>query len=264
MILQENISKRSIHKIPSGIYWIICFESAKFYVGSAVNICERWNIHKHHLRKGTHGNRHLQCSWNKYGEDGFGFFVIEYVEETDQLLSREQYWIDCLNPELNIMKIAKSRLGVKCSPETIEKIRITSTGRKRSQECKDKYRATRLSKDPFFGTRKFVKTGILGTQAWKDKISSTKKRLGQKGPIATPEIRQKLREAMLRRLRDGTVHTEESRMKQRIKMLGRRHSIETRLKMSASRKGVKFSPEHCEAISLAKKLNPSGFMLNKL
>ena len=38
---------------------------------------ERLSVHKRELRKGTHSNRHLQCAWNKYGENAFSFVVLE-------------------------------------------------------------------------------------------------------------------------------------------------------------------------------------------
>jgi hypothetical protein len=40
---------------------------------------------------------------------------------TAELISREQYYIDLLNPEYNICKVAGSRLGCKHSPETLLK-----------------------------------------------------------------------------------------------------------------------------------------------
>lgn len=45
------------------------------------------------------------------------------------LLEREQYYIDTLNPEYNILKIAGSRLGVKHTLEVIEKIKSGALNR---------------------------------------------------------------------------------------------------------------------------------------
>lgn len=56
----------------------------------------------------------------KYGYSNFSLDVIEYCE-SDKLISREQYYIDLLKPEYNILKIAGSRLGSKHSPETLLK-----------------------------------------------------------------------------------------------------------------------------------------------
>lgn len=44
----------------------------------------------------------------------------------------------------------------------------------------------------------------------------------------------------------------ETRMRNRLSHLGRKHSVETRRRMSATKKGCIFSPEHCTKISIAK------------
>ncbi len=48
----------------------------------------------------------------KYGTSNFSLDILEYCEP-NILISREQYYIDTLNPEYNILKIAGSRLGCK-------------------------------------------------------------------------------------------------------------------------------------------------------
>ena len=66
--------------------------TGKIYVGSAIDIRERWAHHAHSLRRGDHHNRHLQNAWDKYGEINFEFSVLEFVNESD-LLCVEQKWI---------------------------------------------------------------------------------------------------------------------------------------------------------------------------
>ena len=58
----------------------------------------------------------------KYGYSGFCLYILEYCEPSI-LLEREQYYIDTLNPEYNILKIAGSSLGFKHSEETIAKLK---------------------------------------------------------------------------------------------------------------------------------------------
>jgi len=48
--------------------------------------------------------------------------ILEYCSKTD-LLKREQFFIDKLNPEYNILKFAYSVLGYRHSPENIEKFK---------------------------------------------------------------------------------------------------------------------------------------------
>jgi group I intron endonuclease len=88
----------------SGIYKITNKKNGKIYVGSSLNIYKRWWYHAERLNNNTHTNPHLQASWNKYGGNNFCFSIIEIVN-ADNLLEREQYWIDVLQPQYN-MKMA--------------------------------------------------------------------------------------------------------------------------------------------------------------
>jgi group I intron endonuclease len=58
----------------------------------------------------------------KYGYSGFSLYILEYCE-SDLLLNREQYYIDLLNPEYNILRTAGSSLGYKHSIETKAKFK---------------------------------------------------------------------------------------------------------------------------------------------
>lgn len=77
----------------TGIYKIENTVNNKVYIGQSKDIEARWYQHIHSLEHGWHDNRHLQNSWNKYGQSSFSFSVIELCEE-DKLTEREQYWID--------------------------------------------------------------------------------------------------------------------------------------------------------------------------
>jgi len=84
----------------SGIYGIFNLENGKVYIGLSSNIKMRWCVHKSLLRRGTHGNKHLQRAWDKYYEDGFEFRLLEGVAP-DMLAVREGAWIqyyDSANP----------------------------------------------------------------------------------------------------------------------------------------------------------------------
>ena len=94
-------------KIPagaSGIYQIRCVANDKIYIGSSVDLLNRWRDHCRTLRSGDHSNKHLQAAWDKYGENWFDFTIIEYVGK-DELLAAEQYWIDpaVLNARLGLI-----------------------------------------------------------------------------------------------------------------------------------------------------------------
>ncbi len=100
----------------SGIYAIVNKINGKRYIGSAVSFKKRWYIHVCRLRKGTHHSPKLQNGWNKYGEESFEFVELECCEK-EELIKREQHWIDELRPFYNIAKLAGSSLGIKRSEE---------------------------------------------------------------------------------------------------------------------------------------------------
>lgn len=109
-------------KIKSVIYCIENIINGKKYVGSAVNYIKRCNNHKSALRLKTHTNIKLQRAWNKYGEGNLIFSILECVPNLDELVSREQYYIDTMKPWYNIAPCAHSMLGFKHTEESKNKI----------------------------------------------------------------------------------------------------------------------------------------------
>lgn len=77
-----------------GIYEIVNTANGKKYIGSSVHIKKRWYEHRYSLRKGEHGNSHLQAAWDRYGSKSFVFRVIEEVDNPEALIQREQWWHD--------------------------------------------------------------------------------------------------------------------------------------------------------------------------
>ncbi len=93
--------QHNIHCV-SGIYKITNIINNKIYIGSSKNIYYRGKGHLSDCRKNKKQNPILQNAFNKYGEDNF---ITEILEETTNLLEREEYWIKLLNPEYNCMLI---------------------------------------------------------------------------------------------------------------------------------------------------------------
>lgn len=116
-----------------GIYQIRNVVNGKVYVGSSVNLINRRNNHFRQLRKNIHHNIKLQCSYNKHGESSFVFEVVEFVDKPEDLISREQYWIDKLeavNKGYNICPTAGNTLGFYPSEESRRKMSEAHKGEK--------------------------------------------------------------------------------------------------------------------------------------
>ncbi len=150
----------------SGIYRIRNTKNGKIYIGSAVNLRNRWNLHRQGLRRGTHANRHLQSSWNKNGETHFLFEVIKLVPDPKQLLVEEQQILDAYLAQkvvlYNICLIARSCLGVTRSKETREKMSKALKGRVISKEHREKLRNANLGKKATAATRKKMSAAKIG------------------------------------------------------------------------------------------------------
>lgn len=85
--------------VKTGIYKITCIVNGKIYIGSSIDIARRFREHRSRLKMQTHSSVHLQRSWNKHGKDKFLFSIIEECDQNN-LIEREQYWIDELKPYL--------------------------------------------------------------------------------------------------------------------------------------------------------------------
>lgn len=106
----------------SGIYKITNKITKKFYIGSSYDIFTRWARHRSTKSPTC---RKLFAAFNKYGVSNFLFEIIEdlpnkgrsYAEMKLTLLTREQYYLDTLQPfdnvGYNLSKIAGSTLGNK-------------------------------------------------------------------------------------------------------------------------------------------------------
>jgi group I intron endonuclease len=107
-----------------------------------------------------HPNSHLQRAWLKYGEVNFTFTVIEICDKT-KLIEREQHWINNLNPAYNKAKVAGNTAGVGWSKETRDKQIALRTGKKRSQEEKNKISLGMIGIKNRLGTRQTEETRLL-------------------------------------------------------------------------------------------------------
>ncbi len=134
-----------------GIYSIKNRINNKIYIGSSDDIKNRWRNHKILLENNNHHSIHLQNAWQKYGEHAFLFEIIENINDKQQLLIREQHYLDfyrSYEPEngYNISKFSFSPMkGRNHTEETKKHLSINNSGDKHwaygknlSQEHKDK------------------------------------------------------------------------------------------------------------------------------
>lgn len=128
----------------SGIYTITHVSSGRVYVGSAINIYQRWSSHRSSFNKENgKGTPYLRQVWRKHGADAFRFDIVELVDDKSRLIEREQYWINYYGSAnrdkgFNIAPKAGSLLGIKQSQEAINKRVEKIRGQKRSDEFKRK------------------------------------------------------------------------------------------------------------------------------
>lgn len=138
--------------VASGIYKITCTANNRLYIGSAINIRKRIYQHIWDLRRLAHHSITLQRAWDKYGETAFTYEVLELVL-APFLLEREQYWLDKLQPfderGFNIAHYSQAfHTGMKATPETLEKLRISHTGYRHTEEAKRNIREALLKRPP--------------------------------------------------------------------------------------------------------------------
>jgi len=118
-----------------GVYFIVNKCNGKIYVGSSINIRNRFSVHKYYLRHKKHDNKFLQSDWDKYGEHSFEFNIVEESNSKEESTDRENYYIKLLNVcdksiGYNIHENAESPLGYRFSEESKAKIseRVSGEG----------------------------------------------------------------------------------------------------------------------------------------
>ena len=220
------------YQIDPGIYSIRNIENGKVYIGSSARIRKRKDEHFARLRAGKHFNGILQKSWNKYGETAFVFEVLERVEDVNNLIEREQFWIDEMrtakrNVGYNLCPIAGRPTGLKRTPETCARISAAKKGVKRSPE-----------------TRARISAGLLGHETSPE--CREKRRINGLGRKHSPEALAKIIAA-----KTGKSPSPETRAKLSAATKGRPRPRELVEQTAAAHRGMKRTPETCRRISEA-------------
>ena len=116
----------------SGIYLWYNNENKNYYIGSALDLKIRLSSYFSHSYL-VKDNFKIQRALLKYGYGKFSLYVLEYTSSND-LNSREQHFIDTLDPYYNILKYAYTSLGFKHSEESRKLLSMINTGKKHSKE----------------------------------------------------------------------------------------------------------------------------------
>jgi hypothetical protein len=105
----------------AGVYRWVNNKNGNTYVGSSINLNVRLYTY-FSLRSLAKSNRPIDRALLKYGFSNFSLEIIEYCRR-EELLKREQYYMDNLKPQYNIAETAGSTLGYKHTPESLAKMR---------------------------------------------------------------------------------------------------------------------------------------------
>jgi len=105
------------NKGKSGIYMLTNKLTNDIYIGQSIDISKRFIKYFSLSYIKSKDSFIISRVLIKYGYSNFSVTILEYCDKYD-LTVREQYYIDKLNPQYNILKIAGSSQGFKHSEET--------------------------------------------------------------------------------------------------------------------------------------------------
>jgi group I intron endonuclease len=113
----------SDNKEKAGIYMWTQNESDKRYIGSVVDLSKRLFNYYSIAYLTRFKSMYINNALLHHGYSEFSLSILEFIDITNLssglgpedasklILEREQYFLDSLSPEYNILKIAGSRLG---------------------------------------------------------------------------------------------------------------------------------------------------------
>lgn len=174
------------------VYRVFSSKNNRSYIGSSNHANHRRDQHFYGLRHGNHPSKMMLDDFSFYGESSFIFQILEHIDDPNNLLKREQWWIDTLHPEYNLAPFTDNHLP-KYIPDDIIKTKISKTVKE-------------LWQDPIY-REKHCKP-----RKWKNGIPN------RKGVILSDETKDKIRQASLGKNNPnyGKPRTEETKRKQSL------------------------------------------------
>jgi group I intron endonuclease len=184
LILNDNKGKTGIYRWTNKV-------NNKTYIGSALDLRTRFWVYFSSKRL-LDSNMPIYRAIIKYGYANLKLEILEYCEK-DNVLIREQYYIDFLKPEYNILNTAGSSEGYTHTAETLEKFKL----REFSDEAKVNISLAATGRVLDEKTRIKISKSRLGIELFEEtkaKISAaTTERIGVKvevNNIITGEIKE--------------------------------------------------------------------------
>lgn len=177
----------------SGVYYIFNKTTNKGYIGSSVNIYRRFKEHAIELKKNKHTNKHLQSSWNKYGESCFEFSILcncpkQYIYKLEQWFLDKGYF----NNEYNICRTVLLPPVLIFNDELKKK--MSEGSKKRANKPDEKLRLKSLAQTTWKNEqhRKFMQEINKGEKHPQAKISENVARKIKEEVFNTPDYYGKL------------------------------------------------------------------------
>lgn len=99
--------------VRKGVYRITNRETGRILFGSSVNLAGAFNLVRFGLQTGLHQNKQLQEDWNRIGEDGFRFEILEELKPLESGLPRKR------KDELELLEAMEKRWGDQLRPDEL-------------------------------------------------------------------------------------------------------------------------------------------------
>lgn len=180
----------------SGIYKIENLINGKIYIGSCKDFYKRYHNHFSKLKLNKHFSKHLQSSFNKYGQENFKFQILVKCP-VEYLMKMEQWFIDNMKPAYNKRIIAERNTGI-MTEEQKDRLRKLRIGTKLSEEHKSRLtgRKSLLSITEKENLRERMTNRIVSDET-RTKMSESKKGKPspRKGTVTSPETKLKQSES---------------------------------------------------------------------
>jgi len=237
------------HANKGGVYKIINKVNGKIYIGSAKRFKQRAGEHLYSLKKNKHQNKHLQNSFNKYGEDVFLFEVIEVVvgDKTARTTKEQEYineqielenWENCFSFKKKTVEKDRS-----CWSKTPEETKRILSEKGKAQWKDPEIRARRLKTihtDEYRKKQSDKQKEVSKNPKYGNSAASHRKRMAD--PKNKAKLAKKLMDAWARDT-DGSRRKKASELAKKTYVANKDKIFAARLKAKAKYHGKVKSPK---------------------